>query len=525
MPPKTAFITHLFGGGWATDFGPTFYGAPGQNENISLPFLTEAQNVIFAFDGGPRKCPGTDAMTDTSVGSSDSVVGVYDYWRQGASGSPVQKIVIHAGTVVYQANLNGTFSSMQTGLESGKAPQYDTFDDLLIYASDSTTDVPRSWDQTTNQNLAGSPPNFAFSQTHKNYQFAAGNASLPSQVNYSVNVNPEDWTGKGSGNIKINPDDGDHITGIISHRNELFLFKGPNKGSIHRITGSSNADFALTTLVEGLGAGWQNTIFRFGTDVGFIDSTGSVRSLDATSSFGDYNEAALSYPIETFMRDELSHDRIRKWWAINDSGNSRVLIACSTSGSTTNDIILCMDYRFMAQGERYPRWSKWDVFEPASLAMIVDTNNKRRPFGGDNAGLLQKYEQATRTANGKSIAYNVKTPFLTYGSEILMKTIDTVSLGIQAKNSNNITLGWERDNQTQQTQLLSQGSSQAILGSFLLGTDTLGGAKFSPRFYQLEEGGTFRAIQYQITDTINGSDLELHSIGANITVDSTSTEN
>jgi len=525
MPPRTQFVTHLFGGGWATDFGPTFYGTPGQDLILNLPFLNEARNVVYEFDGGPRKCPGTDAMTDTTVGASDSVVGVYDYWRQGTGGSPSQRIVIHAGTVAYEGTNGSTFNSLQTGLENGKVPQYDTFDDLLIYASDSTADVPSSWDQTTRQDLAGSPPNFSFSQHHKNYQFAAGNAALPSTLYYSVNVDPEDWTGGGSGNIKINPGDGDHITGIMSHRNELFVFKGPYKGSIHRITGSSNADFALTTLVEGIGAGWQNTIFKFGTDVGFMDPSGSIRSLDATAAFGDYNESALSYPIETYVRDRIGHNRIRNWWATNDTANSRVLFAVSLSGSTSNDIILCMDYRFMAQGERYPRWSHWDAFAPHSLAIVVDTSNRRRPWGGDGAGLVQKYEQADRTANGAAITYSFKTPFLTYGSEILMKTIDTATLGIAAKNDNSINFLWQRDDQSPQSQTIAQGGGANALDSFVLGTDILGASAFVPRFLQLEEGGDFRSIQYQIQETTDDSDVEVHSIGASITVDSTSTEN
>ena len=526
MPPqRTKFITHLFGGGWATDFGQNYYNAPDRDQSLVMPFLPEAINVVYEFNGGPHKCPGTDAMTDTTVGAAAEVVGVFDYWRQGTSDSPAQKIIIHHGTVVAEANLGGTFSDLQTGLESGKVPHYTTFDDFLIYASDSTTDVPSSWDQTTRQNLAGSPPNFSFSKPHKNYLFASGVAANPSRVYWPVNVDPEDWTGSGSGNIDVNPGDGDHVTAIWSHRNELIVFKGPYKGSISRITGSSLSDFALTTLVDGVGAGWINTVFPFGSDLGFVTPTGSIRSLDATAAFGDYDEAALSYPIESYVRTKLNHSRIRNWWAVNDSPNSRVLIACSSSSAIINDTILCMDYRFMAQGERYPRWSRWDAFKPLSLAMVNDTNNRRRPFGGDNAGLVQKYEQPARTANGGLISMSVKTPFLSYGSEILMKTIETASIGINPKNNNDITFGHQRDNLTPQTQTIAQSGAANSLDDFLLDVDILDGESYLSRFLQLEEGGDFRIIQYQITDAVADSDLEFHNIGAQITVDAVSTEN
>ena len=52
---KTNFITHTFGGGWATDFGPTFYGAPDQGLQFKIPYLTNAKNLVYEFDGAPRK--------------------------------------------------------------------------------------------------------------------------------------------------------------------------------------------------------------------------------------------------------------------------------------------------------------------------------------------------------------------------------------------------------------------------------------------------------------------------------------
>lgn len=63
------------------------------------------------------------------------------------------------------------------------------------------------------------------------------------------------------------------------------------------------------------------------------------------------------------------------------------------------------------------------------------------------------------------------------------------------------------------------------LGSFTLDTSTLAGAAFVSRFLQTETGGEFRDIQYQVSDNINNSDLEVHSIAAGITIGSDSTEN
>ena len=285
---KTQTIRHLFQGGWATDFGPTVDVSPDQSGKVSIPFLVDAENCLFELDGGPHKMGGTSKLNSTALASGAAVTGVYDYWKQGTAGSAVRKRILHAGTVCMNDNDDGTFVNLFTGLSSGSIPAYSTFNDLLIISSDSTVDVPRSWDQTTAQNLAGSPPRFSFSCTHKNRSWAAGVYANPSRLYYSANVNPEDWTGAGSGSIDIDLSDGDMITGLASHQDNLWVFKGPNKGSIHRITGSSPTGsdaFARVTFVRSLGAAWHNAIFPYSDDLGFVSQYGTVHSLSTTQNY------------------------------------------------------------------------------------------------------------------------------------------------------------------------------------------------------------------------------------------------
>lgn len=267
---SSRWVQHRFGGGWATDYGALSYDSPDQAGLIDIPFLLDARNTVFEFDGGPRKVPGANLFNTATLEAGAAVMGVYDYWRQGTTGSAAQKVVVHVSTKVKAASIDGIFSDIGTGLTSGAIPHYSTFDDLLIIGSSASADVPRSWDQTTFQNLAGSPPRFSFSVPHKNRQWAAGIYATPSRLHYSASLDPEDWTGAGSGSIDVDPNDGDAITGIISHKNELWVFKGPYRGSIHRITGSAPADFARTVFVTGLGVGWIHSIFKFGDDIGFI---------------------------------------------------------------------------------------------------------------------------------------------------------------------------------------------------------------------------------------------------------------
>ena len=527
---KTQVIRHGFGGGWATDFGPTVDVSPDAAGQVTIPFLLEAQDCTFELNGGPHEIGGASKVNSSAVESGAVVMGVYDYWRQGTGGAPSRRRVIHAGTKVLADVDDASFTTtIGSGLESGKVPSYSTFDDLLIFSSDSTTDVPRSWDQTTAQALAGSPPRFSFSASHKNRLWAAGVYANPSRLYYSSNTDPEDWTTSG-GSIDIDPNDGDMLTGVVSHKDELFVFKGPNKGSIHRITGSSptgSDGFARKPLVYGLGACWHNAIFRFADDIGFVSQFGSVHSLSATAAYGDFFEAALSRPINKWIFEHLNYTRLRHIGATADPLNGLVLITMSIDASATNNCCLAMDYR---AAPNTIRWSYIPSYDQASLGLFVDTNGVRRILGGGNDGFVRRLNVVDRSIDGSTaLSFKVKTPYMNYGNPMLMKTLAGLAAGIAPKGSFNFTLGWTRDGSAQQTTTIAQGGGDvlgpATSNQFTLDTSTLAGAQFVDRFAETEDGGEFRSIQYEVRQSGVGEDIELHALTSTITPGAVSTEN
>lgn len=524
MLQGSKWLTHVFSGGWATDFGPTAYNAPGQDGRMNVPFLRNARNIVYEFDGGVHKAPGTDALNDIALESGASIRGIYDFWRQGTVDSPVQKRIIHVGTKVKYDQADGAFLDLFTGMNATSIPQYDTFDDLLIIGSSSAADLPRSFDGTTGQLLAGSPPNFSFSVHHKNHQFAAGVFANPSRVYFSVPLNPEDWTGVGSGSIDVDPSDGDMVTGLISHKDDLWVFKGPNRGSIHRISGSALANWAKAPFVSGLPVAWIHSVFKFGDDIGFITTNGSVHSLKATAAYGDYNQAWLSYPINKYMQENLNNSRARFFCAATDPNRGQVWIGVTPSGQTTNTRYLIMDYRFLSQNETYPRWSYWDSRAFASIHLVRDISRPRLMAGGYD-GKVYKLDQTSRTDNGSAINMNVETPSLTYGDEWLLKNLAEAGVSLNALNNNLVTFTWFLDGSTGGTATVTQGASGGLFDVGLFDDAVFGGQAFLPRFFGIENGGDFRSIAYLFSDSANDSDLEIHSFMTKVTPCGESTEN
>ncbi len=530
MPSKTQIIRHTFAGGFATDFGPTVDVSPDASGKVAIPFLVEAQDCIFELDGGPHCIGGTSKVNASAVASGAVVTGVYDYWRMGTAGVPARRRVLHAGTVALADTDDGTFATtIGSGLTSGAVPSYFTFDDLLIFSSDSTVDVPRSWDQTTAQDLAGTPPRFSFGCSHKNRAWAAGNYTSPSRLYYSANVDPEDWVGSGSGTIDIQPNDGDMITGIASHKDSLFVFKGPNHGSIHRITGSAPTGgdaFARLTFVNGLGACWHNAIFPFADDLGYVSQYGTVHSLSSTAAYGDFIDGALSRPINGWIREHLNYSRLRYIGAATDQLGGQVYITMSVDSSSSNNVVLVMDYR---NAPDKIRWSRVPSYMQGSLGAFVDTSGVRRILGGGNDGYVRRLNMPDRSIDGTSaLSFRVTTPFLNYGNPIITKTISIAATGIRPKGNFNYTFGWARDQNAQQTATLTQVGGDVLgpvsVNEFTLDQSLLAGGSYVDIFAELEEGGEFRSIQYEVRQGGVSQDIELHSITTAITPGALSTE-
>ncbi len=391
MADKKQKVVLNVGGGWATDFGPSFTGAP-QGNALTLPFLLSADNIVYELDGAPHKCGGSLYLNPAQVqesGTAMSFQGIYDFWRQGVAGTEGQARVAYVGTRIMKETLNGVWTAIKTGLEASKEPCFATFTDLCIMASTSNVDVPQKWDgaAATTSNLGGSPPNFAFHVAHKNRLWAAGVAAFPSRLYYCDTLAPETWISGTAGSIDIDPSDGDRIVGLISHKNELIVFKGPNRLSIHRITGSSPSGtdaFARVPFVSGVGGINHNGIFRINDDVVFPSPRG-IHSLAATAAYGDYVEAFLARPILSYYQDSLNHTVLPTCWGVNYQAKGLAIWTVPPASSSTKSVYLVYDYRF--QPGRWASWGRNTTFVNANCLAVLQVSGRRHKlFAGTTGG-------------------------------------------------------------------------------------------------------------------------------------------
>ena len=465
MADARAKVLIIFGGGWATDFGPVF-PTPPRDGVLNLPYLVRAENVLYELDGAPRKVGGTTRINTTAA---STLYGFHDAWFQGTAGSEVQLQVAYAGTTLLSMSaLDGTWTTRLTGLEDAKHPCFEMFkgtnaSEILIFSTTSTVDAPRRMNSAgTVAALGGSPPQFSFQHKHQNRLWAAGVATAPSRLYYSESLDPETWSGGGAGSLDIDPGDGDRITGLASHKNELIVFKGPNRLSIHRITGASPSTFARVPFVDGVGSVNHTSIFRVNDDLVFCDPRG-VHSLTATAAFGDYVEAFLSRPILRAYQADLNLNAMSTIWGVNYQGRGIALWTLPGSGGTAKNRYFVYDYRFQPG-----RWALWTGYQAANcLGTITNaTTRQRLAYAGDVSGFLYQLNANNQSVTNGATAYTYKvtTPFLNFGSSAMMKNAVHGFLSAAPKGTYNTTFGWTRDVNAEQTVLVNQAGAASTLG-------------------------------------------------------------
>lgn len=513
---KDVAIRHLIDGGWATDYGTHAEVEVSRDGGVRLPFLLRAENIFYNLRGGVRKCGGTSKYNATTIESGEEIRGMFEFVKVGTAGSATRKRVVHAGTKILKDDNDGTFTSIFTGLEDNKIPNYCVFEDVLIISSDSTVDVPKTWDQSSAANLGGSPPNFSFAVSHVNRVWAAGDAAVPSRLYYSSLLNAAQWNGTGdSGSIDVSPDDGDIITGIYPYRGRLIVFKGPNFGSIHVVSGQTVATFARDILVPGVGAVWQNLLFPFGNDLGFVSPDGLVRSLRTTEKFGDLEQATLSLPIQSWLLENVTVSSLKKGWAATDHSMGYVVFTLPTQSSTTPNHTIAMDYRFQE-----PRWADWDDFDAYSVVRMSDPSTDRPIlYLGGSDGFLRKLQQPTRAIDeNTAIGAFVRTPFLHYGTQHRMKTLQHVGLGTQIQNESTVTVALRKDIGTTEIDFdLTAGGfvlGDADENEFVLDTSTLADDSYKTVWADATESGQFREISYEIYNQELNEDMNIDSLHA-----------
>lgn len=328
---------------------------------------------------------------------------------------------------------------------------------------------------------AGAFPTFGVQ--HGARVFAGGNASDPHRIYYSTITDHGNFTGAGSGTLSIYPGEGERLVGGLSFRGALILFKYPFGIYIINTADLTPANWIVTRMTRAVGTLNQHTIIQIEQDVLYMDHVGNVHLLSATQEFGDINTSDLSKvaTLEPFVRTEINRTVMRRvvgaWYA----AKKQAWFTLPRTGATDNNLRLIIGFEQppTQQGAAAPRFfmSRRDV--AVSLWMKPDVNFIPRPTVGDASGFVWRLDDTSRNKAGVAYQINFETAntdlsFIDEALATRMKAGQFLELASEPRGDWDLTVNVFWDDILTDTLQFSMGGGGAVLGAFILDTDTLG---------------------------------------------------
>ena len=306
--------------------------------------------------------------------------------------------------------------------------------------------------------------------SHNNHLFFG----VGSKLVFSAPFTENDYaTGNGAGVVQLHH----NITGLITFREKLIVF---TDSTIHYISGTTSADFALVEISGDLGCSEPDTIKEVGGDILFLGPDG-LRFLGATERIGDFNLSLASRDIQTKFNTFGSDHTNLCSIVIRDKSQYRVF--GFTEGRTDATSVGYLGTQFTDQESSGFQWAELKGFK----VYRTSSTYTGKALGGDGEVLLftgeSGYVYRMDTGNdfdGSLIAAYYFTPFMSVEDPRIRKTLYKVTTYYDPEGAmrGNLSVRYDFKNPNiiqPPAASLEGGGSFALYGEAEYGVSTYGG--------------------------------------------------
>lgn len=251
-------------------------------------------------------------------------------------------------------------------------------------------------------------PKGSFAVWFHNFLFVAGVTSAASTLYWSDLEDSDDFTNGVTGNVLINPDDGDEITGLSTIGDQLIIFK---RNRIWSLSGFGTTTFSVNDISEvitGIGTPSHRSIVNTGSDLYFISHLGGIpeiRSLKRTSYGTLVKGSIISDDIQGTMQT-LNESRLLQVSGVFDG--KRVYYSLPETGDTNNQLVLVYDLE--NEG-----WVNWTGLNASVFTEFNFSNSSAIYFGESGDDSLVYVLDTSTSDNNVAIEFDVRTR--NYGSD------------------------------------------------------------------------------------------------------------
>lgn len=240
--------------------------------------------------GGYRRIGGHIKFDSNAVPGTGNVIGVALY----GSG-----VIACRNANVYYSLGSGWGSAINTTARTGairyRFVRYNWNGTPKIIMVDGAN-PPASWDGTTYTllNAMHHPVAAKYVEEFANHIFYAGYTGNSGAIRFTAPLDETEYdVNQGAGEIVV----GDTIIGLKRFRDSLIIFC---ETSIYQLSGTSSANFVLTSITKDIGCVAADSIQEIAGDLVFLAPDG-IRPLGATMRIGDVQIASVSRQIQTLI--------------------------------------------------------------------------------------------------------------------------------------------------------------------------------------------------------------------------------
>lgn len=443
-------------------------------------FVHPSRNIILN-EGGRRKRGGTDHVNTDAVTGTPQITGIFDFTLE--SGSQFVVFGTSAGNVYKNAT-----TTISTGGTASKYYNFEFGDNMLFICNGA--DVPMTWDgaAATSSNMTDIPSSWTGSNYPKQFVrhgYAASQAMwalgfTDGTVYCSQDGDLDDFSDDDVTLIQVYTGDGYGIVGGVEYGDRLIVF-GRKQAFIIDDTDADRTKWGYQATQWSGGAAHHRVIVRTPNDIVAMTDDGTIYSVVAAENYGDYKAASLTRPahIDTWIKENVALAYIDKFHSCYDPVLRCIYFWVVRNGKTTVDTALV----YFVDRPPEEAWTIHDNqsfdsgFSAVSSALIQVSTGIYKVYTGDYDGFIWKLNQSDRSDDANGYYAGFKTPQLVFDNPRVTKLFHQARVIFLPKGNYNLSVRMWVDGVTQTGTTISLAGSGAVLGSFVLGTDVLGGTE------------------------------------------------
>ena len=306
---------------------------------------------------------------------------------------------------------------------------------------------------------------------HDHHLIAAGVNNNDSTVYYSVNNDPDNFTGTGAGAITIS----DKIVGIRGFREDLIIFC---ENSLHKLINiNDSATVAVVPVAENVGCLSGYSIQEIGGDLVFLAPDG-LRTVAGTARIGDVELGTVSKAIQPLINDlaRSVDSYVIASMVHRDKSQYRLFYTDTTLQESQQRGII---------GTLRPNgfeWSETRGIEVTGIGTAFNEVGIEEHYHGSTTGYVYVHDSGN-SFDGSNILARFGTPDYDYGDLGTLKTLHYLKVSASAEGvvtpDVQVRFDYGSTDTPQPPNLFDLGTIDppSLFGEAIFGTNVFGGAE------------------------------------------------